>query len=340
MRTKLKRYFSIWNGGIGWMLVLLCSGCIAEDRSDCRMVVRFDYSYNLLDLNAFGQEAEKLRLYVFDQEGVLVKMYMDQGTHLTQEGYRLDIQDLPPGDYQYVGWARSMRYEETEASFALPDLTPGVSNLSDLNATLPTQGGVRTGVMNNLLVGHVPVRYTNFGGENTVVIPTKKANKEIRVILIDKGTGELNEEDYRFHIEDEQGNASINYDFRVLDHERVVYKPYFYKKTTPETREVVSVSDLNRALVGQLAVSRLVEDHQVRLVIENQSGQEVINEDLLYLISLAEHEGTASRWGFQEYLDRQDHYAITIYINGDTSTWIETTLVVNGWVINNNGIEG
>lgn len=38
-------------------------------------------------------------------------------------------------------------------------------------------------------------------------------------------------------------------------------------------------------------------------------------------------------WSLQEYLDRQDEYVITLFFDNDK--WMDVTIIINGWVVNN-----
>ena len=71
-------------------------------------------------------------------------------------------------------------------------------------------------------------------------------------------------------------------------------------------------------MTADFNTSRILDGSNARLVVRNaSSGREILNINL--------------PWTNQEYLDRQDEYSMTFFIDG--ATWMETKIVVNGWVL-------
>lgn len=319
----------------GLLLVLFLLGsCIKEDFDDCTTDIRFDFSHNMLNSNAFGEQVDEVTLYIFDENGVLLRTLHDEGKHITNN-FQFQITDLYKGNYQFVAWAQSNEFTDESANFLFPTLTPGTSTLNDVKATLQRieSNNTFSSKLNNLLVGYVPTRLTDRATHKNVLIPTKKVNNTVRVILIDDNDA-VTTDDFKVRIEERDGNGVINYNYEILPNDPLTYTPYYYEKTTAKDSEVISPEEKEKALTAEFAVSRLMNGHDIRLIVESKDGTLAIDKNLLDLIELAELEGNVSKWSFQEYLDRQDEFSITFYIHEENSSWLTTTIIINGWVIN------
>ncbi len=317
---------------------LLLSSCIKEDFDDCTTDIRFDFSYNMLNSNTFGEQVDEITLYIFDEKGVLLRTLHDEGDHITND-YVIQLTDLPKGNYQFVAWAQSNELTHESANFKFPMLTPGTSTIDEVKATLQRMENNTTfnSNLNNLLVGYVPTRLTDKATHKEVIIPTKKVNNTIRVILIDKSENAITTDDFKVRIEERDGNGIINYNYDVISDGPITYTPFYYEKTTLREDEFdhkIPEEQFN-AVATEFAFSRIIENHDIRLIVENKNNEIVVDESLLDLIRLLKSEGyLPDDMTFQEYLDRKDHFSITLYVSGDTSTWLNATIIINGWVIN------
>ena len=90
----------------------------------------------------------------------------------------------------------------------------------------------------------------------------------------------------------------------------------------------------------ELNTSRLIYDDEPRLIIrDTRGGQEMLNINLTWLLSLKAIGEHRADWSDQEYLDRQDEYAMTFFIDADNGTWMQNRILVNGWVLSLEEIE-
>lgn len=93
-------------------------------------------------------------------------------------------------------------------------------------------------------------------------------------------------------------------------------------------------------MVAELNTSRLMTDAEPRLIISDaETGEEVMNLNLTWFLSLQAIGEHRAEWSDQEYLDRQDEYALTFFIDVDNNTWMKSHIVVNGWVVSLEEIE-
>lgn len=321
------------------IVALLFSACIKEDNDDCITEIHFDYSYNILNSNAFGEQVDEVTLYIFDENGVLQRIVHEKGKHVQSNNYSIKLSDLPTGKYQYVVWAQNNAQSNEGANFSFPSLTEGKSTLNELKATLKRieNNKAFNSDLNNLLVGYVPTRLTDKATHNQVVVPTKKITNNIRIVLIDPNEKEISTKDFKVRIEEKTGNGIIDYKYNVTSDGPITYTPFYYEKTTPREGEFRhnNPNEQFNAVAAEFGFSRIMENHDIRLIIENEAGEEVLDKSLLDILNLLKKEGHISKeMTFQEYLDRNDQFAITLYVSGDTSTWLQTVVIINGWVIN------
>lgn len=307
--------------------------CIDEELVNCRNVsVGFDYSYNILSSNALSEQVSQLSLYVFNERGLLVMKQISPEMGISNN-YRIDFSNLDAGKYKFVAWAQSRHVEEEEAFFTIPDLKVGSSVLGDLSYYLKRESGVQQNELNNLLVGYSDVVIENIATTQKIDIQLKKVNKKIRVVLLPyRGGSELDVEDYSFSIVDPIGNGHVNYDYSLINDEQITYRPYYAANVMPDPSEVVSPEEIDRAAVVEFNTSRLVEENNPRLIITSkENDREILSVNLPWFFSLTEMEDH-KEWSLQEYLDRQDRYAITFFLDG--GSWMQATIIINGWVIN------
>lgn len=321
---------------------LLFGSCVKDNLDDCnsKVNIMFDYSWNMLKSNVFSEQVDHVYLYVFDANGKYLKTIFEKENLVQQENFTIVLPDLPTGSYRLVAWANSNNINSLASYFKFPTLLTGVSTIEELIAGLNKSDGIKSTFkahLNNLLVGYSNIYISNESNVSQVVIPMKKVNNDIRVVLLDNSSNELRKDDFTIRIEETDGNGLIKYNYEVITGIPITYLPYYYEKTSPREGEYNSKNTPEKfnALAAEFSLSRLIESHNVRLIIEDREGKEVFNKNLLDLIYLLKEEGYLPyQMSFQEYLDRKDQFSLSVYINGDTSTWLDTVIIINGWVIN------
>lgn len=332
IRKKLMRYTN-------WLAVLTVlwgmSSCIDENNNDCGYIkVTFDYSYNMTSLNLLANQADHLALYVFDDQERLVHKTTCEESEITND-YCLYLNDLSEGSYKFVSWAQSKRVENDGGGFLIPDLIVGSSTLDELSYYLTRAEGQSQCEMNNLLIGVTEADIIKAGGSQTVNIKLKKVNKKVRVVLLPYGGGSAIDVDhFTFKIVDEKGNGHVHYDYELIDDEKITYHPYYTANSRPTEAEILRnvTVEVEQAAIAELNTSRIIETNNPTLSISSkESDQEIISINLPWFFSLTGME-SHKEWSIQEYLDRQDKYAITLFMQGDT--WMQGTIIINGWVIN------
>lgn len=335
---KLTAHISDWKT---WTLVLLatvtfasCSSILDEEEVDCSVDyrVKFKYDMNMKFADAFAHEVKSVTLYAFDQEGRFAYQKTEQGDLLAENEYSMKV-EVEAGDYDLVTWAGL----EGEESFAVPVLTPGVSTLDDLNCRMNREylGRATDGsaYVNQDLkpLFHGMVTKQNFGRahrDEIITVPLTKNTNNVRVVLQHLNGSTVDVSKFTFTIEDE--NGLMDYTNKLMDDEELTYYAWHTEQGTAEltpdgSRATTSVG----VAIAELTVGRLVMGKKPILTIYNDKKEKVLSIPLIDYALLV--KGNYNReMSNQEYLDRQDEYNMTFFLD-ENDQWYNSTIYINGW---------
>lgn len=337
-RTYIKLYLTI---SILLAIILGTSSCIDEDIDDCgsSLNIKFDYSYNMLSANAFGEQVDMVTVYIFDSNGVLVKQ--KEITDQFNPDYTTSLDNISQGKYTLVAWAKSNQIDAEKSNFIIPELIEGSSKISDLTYHINQEQNVVSSELNNFLVGITEFTARGELSVENVTIPFKKVTNKIRVVLIDGKGNSLNIDDFDLSIVDNVGNGHINYNYDVFPNQGLTYQPYLKENVLIDPSIGISTPNTdNYAAVSEFSISRLIEANKPTLRLNKKDEQEPFMEvDIAEYLRLGMIEANAKEYTLQEYFDRQDQYTIVLYLNREQNTWGWITLIINGWIINNIEVE-
>lgn len=321
-----------------------CDNILEEEEMDCSVTyqVKFKYDYNMKYADAFAQEVGSVTLYAFDQDGTLVYQKTEEGAPLKAEGYSMSV-DLTPGDYQLLTWAGL----SSEASFSVPLVTPGVSTIEELKCKMDrvySRSAEGTATINSRLTGlwHGQVSEASFTERvnsrapqvQTVTVPLVKDINTLRIILQQAKGEPLDVENFEFTIVDD--NGYMDYDNSLLDDEELTYYPYHRESGSVDVDSRTGEAGNVSVAIAQLTVGRLVVNQNPILTVSNKkTGELVLQIPLIKYLLLTEAEGHDMTP--QEYLDRQDEYSMTFFLDED-SHWISSSIQINGWKIVNDNV--
>ena len=146
---------------------------------------------------------------------------------------------------------------------------------------------------------------------------------------------------FEFTITDD--NGLMNYDNKLLKDETLTYYPYYRAQgstdmDTKGARAEGDTEDSNISVaIAQITVGRLMVDQNPRLSITNKdTGETVLSLLLVKYLLLTEAEGHDMTQ--QEYLDRQDEYNMTFFLD-ENMKWINTSIIINDWVVRFNEMD-
>lgn len=315
------------------------TSCIDENTEDCGEVnIRFNYSYNILSVNAFESQANEVSLYVFDKASRRLIFQETASQPKLPNDFSFRTNELDAGDYIFAAWAQGPLSGSNGESYVIPELVIGSSTIDDLTYFIKRIENTVHNQLNNLLVGVTNATITNSIQDQWVVVDLKKVNRNVRVVLLPYTSGtDLDVKNYEFSIVDKTGNGKINYDFSLLPDTEITYFPFFEANSKPASSEQLEEDEIDRAVVAEIKTSRIVEENNPKLIIKALGNNTTLASiSLPWLFSLTSME-SHSEWSLQEYLDRQDQFSVTLFINNDA--WMSNTIIINGWVINNVPVE-
>lgn len=328
-----------------------CDSTIYDYEGDCSVTYRvaFRYDRNMKWADAFAHEVGSVHLYAFDKNGMLVWQQSERGEALKADDYAMTL-DLPAGDYQLVAWCGLENDGKRAESFTVPEAHVGKTRIGELQCRLNRQydaaGAYSKEKLYPLFHGQrsVSLPANDDGGEYTCTMDLTKDTNHVRIILQQLSGEPVDEKGFTFRIEEE--NGLMNYDNELLPDETITYWSYDKKSGTaglgiddyPEkgkpkrsgqtsSRAITSVS----VAIADLAIARLVEDRKTFLTIETAEGETSacipLTDYALLLKDSYDQEMTD-----QDYLDRQDEYTLTFFLDEDRK-WIGSSIIINSWKV-------
>ena len=342
MKTVVKKFARQFSSLILAMAlgsaVVSCDNVLAEEEVDCSVTyrVKFKYDYNMKYADAFANEVSSVTLYAFDDNGKLAFQKTEEGEILKSPDYHM-VLDVDPGNYRLITWAGRL---DEEASFTVPLMTVGQSTIEELKCYMErayTRAADGSAYIDTELTGlwHGEVQKHNFPSRaamvETVTVPLVKNTNKIRIILQQMDGVSIDVENFEFTITDD--NGYMNYDNMLLEDEMLTYYPYFHADGSTAFGDDIQVEEDDNisVAIAQLTVGRLVEAQNPRLTITNrENGEEVLSIPIIKYLLLTEAEGHDMT--NQEYLDRQDEYHMTFFLD-ENMTWINTQIVINDWIV-------
>lgn len=339
----------------GAALAVTLSGCdLVREESDCVAsynIVNFVYDYNLKYADAFDHEVERVTLFAFDHDsGVLVKRIQTLSADLDADHSM--VLDVEPGDYDLLVWAGD--YDD---SFDIAAGEEGVSTIEDFHAYMHrTEESGSAHVRSQLAslyhgLVSVALPYGSPSRPNHVTVPLVKDTNAVRVVLQQISGEPVDASDFNFTVTD--ANGWLNSDNSLRDTERITYHPFHLQTGTVDINNnpedlpgngmraqalsaalPSATSGTRSALTAALAefsVSRLTTQANPILHITRQDGSTVLSVNIRDYALLVKGE-THRDMDPQEYLDRQDEYNMTFFLDKD-SKWMSTVVVINDWRI-------
>ena len=314
-----------------------------DDDDDCPVEteyrVKFVHDYNMLFTDAFATQVRSITLYAFDEDGKLVLQQSEQGEALSRDDYTMKL-DLAPGNYRLVAWAGLAEGN----AYTVPVLTENISDKEDLTcrinrypATLHDEPIDSVGYLHPLWHGIVETQTLTRAATETQVItlPLMKNTSTIRVILQQLAQGQLDASQFDFTITDE--NGMMTHENRLVEGDGVLtYMPYHQAQGSTVVEGEASEEQLN-VVVAELSVGRLMADGDTRLTISNrQTGETILSIPLIDYLELCR---TVANYDMplQEYLDREDTYTMTFFLDSNQS-WLNTQVIINDWIVRFNDI--
>lgn len=296
---------------------LLQTSCnrLREDMQECKLFIRFKYDYNMTSVDAFHVKVKEVDLYVFDEQGKFLFVRSEQGAPLATGRYRMEL-DVPAGRYKLLAWAKT----GSDDSYTIPGLTPGVSDISEVSLRLERDASLIVDrEIDKLWYGEIlDVEYKADHNQTEVINLIKDTNK-ISFVFIGNNGARIAMDDYDYEIIYE--NAYLDHENKLLPDEMISYQPYFKQQRNESSVKV------------ELNTMRLIDGDNARFVVTRKSDplRPVLDINLIDYLIMTEIEEHKAEWEDQEYLDRQDEYAIVFIFSETGGSWLAVQITVNGY---------
>lgn len=322
-----------------FMMTACNDSVVYDDEGDCSVHyrVKFKYDKNLKFADAFNSEVKSVALYVFDEAGSLVYTGIDSGEALQDEEYAMPV-ELFPGTYEMLAWCGLGNGE----SFTVPQAVPGVTTKEELkcymNREYTAMGTAYVDKdLNALYHGEGTFTFDDEPGIHYGTINLTKNTNNVRVILQQLSGKDVKPEDFTFEIQDY--NGYLAHDNSLIQDELVVYRPWSISTGSADINADVNDSraatNVNVAL-AELTTNRLVMGQRPILVVRNAKEDKIVLSIPLidYALLIKGHYNSAM--SDQEYLDRQDEYNMTFFLD-ESGDWASSFVIINSWrvVLNN-----
>ncbi len=330
MKTQTK--FGKWGMMLATLLLALSiSSCennlIYEGEGDCGTYynIMFKYDYNMKYADAFSKEVKSIALFVFDTNDTLVKsVTVANEATISADGFSIPL-ELPAGDYQLLAWAGLMNEESFDL---LANAVEGKTKKQELQVKLNSTNGASDKDLKPLFHGSMPLSVTDEPGTYNQTMSLVKNTNVIR-ILLQQSSDTIVAEKFRFEITAD--NGQLNYNNSVVAGNNILYTPWSISSGTADTASLNSTrADGVSVVVAELTINRMIDGQSPILTIwNNEENTKVLSIPIADYALLVKGYYN-SQMAAQEYLDRQDEYNMTFFLDEDGS-WLSASIIVNSW---------
>lgn len=318
-----------------------CDSAIYDYEGDCSVnyQVKFRYDMNMKFADAFPNAVKSVKLFAFDQSGTLVAMQEETDASKLSKldefgnpGYFMPL-NVKPGTYDLLAWAGLGNQESFEL---LGNPTIGTTKKADIQAKMKRVDAVVDKDLNPLFHGMTTsVTLPDEPGWHTTIVPLVKNTNNFRIVLQQLSGEDVDINKFELTLTDDNGwMASDN---SLVEDEMLTYKPWH----TSTGMAGIDYSESIEVAAGifELTTGRLMENHRPILSLYNkETGKKVFSIPVIDYALLVKGYYNQSMSN-QEYLDRQDEYNMTFFLEGDK--WASASVIINSWrvVINHSTIE-
>ena len=354
----LKKASTIALAAMSMYLVLQsCDSAIYDYEGDCSVTYRmkFVYDKNMKWADAFSNEIKSIRLYAFDADGNLVWQKTESGSILAEDGYTMTM-DLPSGEYDFIAWAGLDNEDASETHFSVAEeLTKGDLRLEDLKCSLIREHidgkAVSQKRLQELYHGMTKVNLPdleNDGGTFDCKMFLTKNTNSVHIILQQLSGEDVDVNDFTFTVEED--NGLIAHDNSLLSDEIITYIPHNIRNgsaglgiddypivgNVANTKSKADAETNISVAIADLTISRLIDGRKTYMTIRRNTDSGIVARVPLVDYALLLKDGYGREMTNQEYLDRQDEYTLTFFLDR-SQNWISSSIIINSWkvVLNN-----
>lgn len=351
LRKKFKQLLTIATALAATMTFSSCDQVLDNGYGDCDVnyYIDFKFDYNVLEVDAFHKQVKSVAVYAFDKDGKLAFVRKDAGDHLAADNYKLHVgtteldsdkatSGFNPSNYQLVAWCGLTN----DAVFNLPETTIGETTIDELKCKMQRSATNEVGYLTPLFHGleAYPVADKEDHLNPTVTIPLVKNTNTIRLVLQNQGGEELTADMFEFSITD--NNGLMAYDNTLLTDDVLTYRPYYTTHGSVDMAEATRASsDKANVVIAEFSFGRMMENKDPRLTVRNKlNGNTVFSIPLIDYVLLVK-SNYKNHWADQEFLDRQDEYSMTFFLDNNLR-WLHAYIYINSYrvVLNDTDLNG
>ena len=308
-----------------------CDPILDNGDEDCDVRVQFIYDYNMLGVDAFCKQVSAITLYVFDADETLVWKQTEEGSPLGNPAYRMKL-PFDPKDHYLIAWAHRQGCTTTE----LPPMTIGQSRMKELTCRIGGRTPMPDGSIQVCGIGPIfhgkldkPVAVKSNANPPTITMPLMKNTSTLVVNLSNTSTDALEADDFSFTVTDD--NGLMAHDNTLIPDKRLTYVPHASREGSVEIEETRSAVKKQNSVIAELTLGRLMADRNPRLTVTNlTTGETVFSIPLVDYLKLMRSQHDTGHMSDQEYLDREDSYAFTFFLDEDAN-WLSASILINSW---------
>ena len=335
-------------GVLAALFAIVFSSCensaIFDGEGDCEVQyrVKFKYDRNMKFADAFSSEVTSVALYAFNKDGILEYHSIESGEALASEEYSMPV-DVQPGNYEILAWCGVGNGESFTVSHAEVGVTTKDEIVCQMNTRQENDVKVVSDDLKPLYHGKMSLVVGEEPGTYYQTMSLTKNTNVVRILLQQLSGKDVDADMLSFEIQDH--NSVMAHDNSLIGDDLVVYKPWSITSgnadidagayNTIASRSGTSVG----VVVAEMTVGRLLENARPVLVVRNLQENKVVLSIPLVDYALLVKGNYNKAMSNQEYLDRQDEYSMTFFLD-ESGDWISSSIIVNSWriVLNNETI--
>ena len=318
-----------------------CHHPVFDYEGDCEVnyYMSFVYDMNLKWADAFPSEVNSVNLYAFDENGIFVEEFTAGGEEVSRPGYLLHL-DMPAGEYQLLAWCGLDSESGDGENFTVTQPVKGVTRIEEMTCRLRTESLTRGEEysdmrLNFLYHGYMTVSLPDSqdGRDYYYTMLLTKDTNHIRVML-QQVSDDISAED--FNISLTSANGEMAYNNAIIGDTDITYLPWYTDTNVLGVGNKDGVITEYTGVIADLSTCRMMmaDMDEMRLNVRNKD-----NSSLIFSVPIIQYSLTAKKYyeeayghrmTDQEFLDRQDEYMLTFFLDEDMK-WIYTIIDILSW---------
>ena len=293
---------------------------VKDDNEDCPygFWLQLHYTYNILDVEAAPRYVNDALVYVYNADGQFVRHIKATHDELAANNYRVRVEDLPEGDYQFVVWSG--------LNNSLYVITGDTQPMNDFRLSLSVTSSGYANELPDLYYGNLnTVHYDDSYAVHHIEL-MKNTNQLACLVVSISDKAAMDADDYTMKIV--AANSTMDARNQLVTNAVTTYLPYSQGNVTFDDPDYGQLHGLQ----FNLMTLRLTNQRDCRVILEKRStGQELFNVSIPEYIGMigSLYTNMGQPLTVQEYLDRQDFYTVVFYLSDDLDQLIQ--MRVNSW---------